>query len=380
MIASLLMSVNRTKINPDAVSEPTSQPDEPRTEPRRIGRSVGTGFRNWKLWAIAGGFAFALILAITISVTGTSDHATRVDTPLQPAAQLAARTEAANASLPRTPSMDTIGGISASGGAGSQDIAAYNSPVRSYALKAQSTAAANPVAATVASPMIARTASLSVEVKDFAASRASLDGILARHHGYPAQLTVNTTENTPRAIQASLRVPAPELAAAIADLKSLGRVETESQSGEEVTQQHTDLVARLRTARDTEDRFEAILKQHTGTVSDILEVEQEIARVRGEIERMETEQQTLEHRVDFATVELQLVEDYKAQFNPPTESISTRVHNAFVSGIRNATGSLLGILLFFEEYGPVLLIWAAILGLPALFVWRRYRKALASMD
>jgi hypothetical protein len=42
-------------------------------------------------------------------------------------------------------------------------------------------------------------------------------------------------------------------------------------------------------------------------------VEEEMARVRGDIERMEAEQKALEHRVDFATVELQLTAEYRAQ-------------------------------------------------------------------
>ena len=231
----------------------------------------------------------------------------------------------------------------------------------------------------ISAPMIARTVSLSVVVKDFAASRSSLDGILARHHGYSAQLSISTPENAPRGLQASLRIPAPELSLAVADLKILGRVENESQSGEEVTQQHTDLVARLKNSRETEQRFRTILQQRTGNVVEVLQVEEGIARVRGDIERMEAEQKALEHRVDFATVELQLTEEYKAQLNPPAASVSTRVHNAFVAGYRNASETLLGILLFFAEYGPALLIWLMILVLPVIFVWRRYRKALAAV-
>ena len=107
-------------------------------------------------------------------------------------------------------------------------------------------------------------------------------------------------------------------------------------------------------------------------------MEEGIARVRGDIERMEAEQKALEHRVDFATVELQLTEEYKAQLNPPAASVSTRIHNAFVAGYRDATETVLGIILFFAEYGPTLLIWLAVLAVPAIFVWRRYRKAVAA--
>jgi hypothetical protein len=152
-------------------------------------------------------------------------------------------------------------------------------------------------------------------------------------------------------------------------------VQSESQSGEEVTQQHADLAARLKNARETEQRLIAILQQRTGKVEEVLKVEEEISSTRGEIERMEAEQKALEHRVDFATVDVQLTEDYKAQLNPPSTPVGTRLHNAFVAGIGNAGDSLLAIVLFFEEYGPVLAIWLVLLGAPLVLLWRRYRTA-----
>lgn len=224
-------------------------------------------------------------------------------------------------------------------------------------------------------PMIARSIALTIQVRDFAASRAALDAILARHHGYAATLTVNTPENDSRSFQASLRIPASELAAALVDIRGLGRVEVETQSGEEVTQQHADVVARLQNARETEQRLRELLVQRTGKIDEVLHVEEEIDRVRGEIESMEAEQKTLEHRVDFATVDLQLTEEYREKFNPEPASVSGRMHNAFVTGLRHAAGTLLGIVLFLEEFGPVLLIWVLILGLPAILGWRRYRRA-----
>jgi hypothetical protein len=222
--------------------------------------------------------------------------------------------------------------------------------------------------------MIARAASLTIRVKNVEASRSSLDAILARHHGYPAQLNVTSPEYGARGFQASLRIPAPELSSAIGEIKGLGRLENESQSGEDVTRQHADVAARLKTARETEERFRAILQQRTGKISDVLEVEQSIARVRGEIESMEAEQKSLEHRVDFASVEIQLSEEYKAQLSSSPDSVSTRIHNAFVAGYHNATETLLGFLLVFEEYGPSLVIWLVVLALPVILAWRRYRK------
>jgi uncharacterized protein DUF4349/putative zinc finger protein len=228
-------------------------------------------------------------------------------------------------------------------------------------------------------PMIARTVSLTLMVKDFAYARRTLDMILTRHHSYAAELTVNTAEGAPRTLNASLRVPAPELAAAVSELQSLGRVENESQAGEEVTQQHADLGARLNNSRETEQRLQAILQQRTGKISDVLAVEQAIARVRGEIEQMEAEQKALEHRVDFAAVNLNLADVYQAQLTMPSPSIATRLRNGFVEGFHSAAETLIGIALFFAEYGPALIVWAIILVLPAVLLWRRYRRSLATL-
>jgi hypothetical protein len=236
----------------------------------------------------------------------------------------------------------------------------------------------SPAPTPIHQPMIARSVSLTIVTKNFASSRSSLEAILARHHGYAAQLSAGTAENSPRSISASLRIPANELAGAFAELKTLGHVETESQSGEEVTQQHADLVARLKNSRETEHRLQAILLQRTGKIADVLAVEQEIARVRGEIEEMEAEQKSLEHRVDFATIELRISEEYKAQLNNSSPSASTRIHNSLVTGYKNALETLLGFVLFFAESGPTLLIWLVILLVPAMLLVRRYRRATAA--
>ena len=234
--------------------------------------------------------------------------------------------------------------------------------------------------ASLSAPMIARTVSLSIVVKEFDASHTALDAILARHNGYAASLNVSTPQGAARALQASLRIPAPQLASALVELKGLGRVELETQNGEEVTQQHADLLARLKNSRETEQRLQDVLRNRTGKIKDILEVEEEIARVRGEIEQMEAEQKTLEHRVDFATIDLKLAEEYKAQLSSPAPSVGTQLRNASVNGFRNAFESLLALVLFLAESGPTLLLWFAVLSFPGWLLWKRYRRlhAMAS--
>jgi type IV pilus assembly protein PilA len=226
-------------------------------------------------------------------------------------------------------------------------------------------------------PMIARKAELKVLVEKLSDARQAMGRILAEHKGYVAQLSASAESGAEPAVVASLRVPADQLDICLAELKELGRVTEESQAGEEVTQQHVDLVARLKNSRNTEARLSGVLAQRSGPVKEILEVEKESARVRGEIEQMEAEQQNLEHRVSFATIDLKLAEEYKAQLTLPAPSVGMQLRNAIVNGFRNASGSLLGIILLFAESGPTLLLWLAILFIPARLLLRRYQRAYA---
>jgi anti-sigma factor RsiW len=352
--------------------------DATRSKPEKPGRITQLNFWNWRLWAVGGGGAVTVVLifvAFAISMKYYEDRPRR--SALMEMAVPSTQTSDSAFSRAQIQQTAVLKGKSPAAGAGVAQLGSLEADKSLPDARAVGGAGGFGVSSAAATPMIARTVSLSVVVKDFGAARASLDSILARHQGYPAQLTAATPENAPRTLQASLRIPAPELATALAELKMLGRVENEAQSGDEVTQQHTDLVARLQNSRETEERLRAILQQHTGKIEDVLQVEEEIARVRGEIEQMEAEQQALEHRVDFASVDLQLTEEYKAALNPPSASVSNRIRNAFVGGFRNAAEMLVGILLFFVENGPVLLIWLAILSVPGFFLWRRYRRIQA---
>jgi hypothetical protein len=231
--------------------------------------------------------------------------------------------------------------------------------------------------ATTPAPMIARTADLQILATNLDSARAGLENVLIRNHGYAANLNVSNAQSTARTLNASLRIPSPELTAALVQLKSLGHVINESQAGEEVTAEHADLVARLKNSRETEIRLQDILRTRTGKVSDVLEVEQEIARVRGEIEQMESELKGLDHRVDFATVNLTITEEYKAKVSDTTPGVATRFHNAAVAGLTNVTDSAVGLILWLAEFLPPMIFWLLILVAPAAVFWRLRRRAIA---
>ena len=229
-------------------------------------------------------------------------------------------------------------------------------------------------------PMIARSASVSLIVKDFGPLEASVKAIAQRHNGYIASLNSTSPQEAARTLSATLRIPSAQLESAIAELKQLGRVEQESQSGDEVTKEFTDRAARLKNARATEQRLLDVLRDHTGKVKDILEAEREIARVRGEIEQMEAEQRALQTRVDFATIELSVQEEYKATLQGAPTATGTRLRNAAVEGYRSAIDSVIGVGIWALQALPTLLLWTIALFAPARWIWKRLRRAAATQS
>ena len=228
--------------------------------------------------------------------------------------------------------------------------------------------------AVLTAPMIARTAELTLTTNEFDKARASLEDILKRHSGYLGQLNVNAPAGAGRTLDATLRIPANQRDAAIAEVKKLGRVEAESQTGEEVTAQYVDLEARLSNARNTEQRLTEMLRERTGKLADVLAVEEAVSRVRGEIEQMEAEKKNLTKRVEFLTLQVRIAEDYRAQLHLAPDSILERFRNAAIQGYRFMVEGVVALVMFLLSYGPSLLIWAAILFFPARFAYRKLRR------
>jgi hypothetical protein len=229
-------------------------------------------------------------------------------------------------------------------------------------------------------PMIARTAGLTLTTNEFEKTRASLDEILKRYRGYLGDLKVNSPADDGRSLTATLRIPAPQLDSAMAELKKLGRVENESQGGEEVTQQYVDLEARLKNSQHTEQRLVQMLAQRTGKLQDVLKVELEIDRVRGEIEQMQAEKKELSTRVAFATLNTTINEEYHAKLQAAPPSTGSRFRNAAVEGYNTVIEGLIDVGLFLFSAGPSLLVWAAILFFPVRWAWKKIREKAKQAD
>jgi hypothetical protein len=224
---------------------------------------------------------------------------------------------------------------------------------------------------------IARTASLRVTVSDFSAARESVEKIVKDRSGFAASMTISSPKDSSRSLSADFAIPAAQCDAALREFRMLGRVEDEHQVSEDVTSHSEDLEIRLKNSREAETRLTNILRVGTGKVSDVLEVENEITRVREEIERMEAEQKRLNHRVIFASIDLNLMEESRAEKGIHSSQLGIRMRNAVIDGYDGAVNGLLNVLEIILSEGPSLVVWGLILFWPARWAWRQWQKTTA---
>jgi Domain of unknown function (DUF4349) len=223
--------------------------------------------------------------------------------------------------------------------------------------------------AAVQRPMLIRTASLSIVTRDFQAVRPAVERIVRELGGFIDEMTATGTEGTARSLRGTLRIPSPRLDEVLNRLRPLGQVTEDTQRSEDVTDQVIDLDARLASARATEKRLADILREKTGRLSDVLDVERELTRVRFEIERLDAQRTNIGRRVTYAAVTISITDERKASLEGPL-SLGSRLRVAFADGMEAALESIIGTVLLILRIGPALMIWLPL----AALVWLAVRR------
>ncbi|HWA01134.1 MAG TPA: DUF4349 domain-containing protein [Caulobacterales bacterium] len=83
-----------------------------------------------------------------------------------------------------------------------------------------------------------------------------------------------------------------------------GRVTGQTVRTEDLTRDIVDTEARLRAAHTLRDRLQQLLQRRPGKLSDLLDIERELARVQGEIDSTESNLAVMRARVDMSVLDL----------------------------------------------------------------------------
>jgi hypothetical protein len=174
-------------------------------------------------------------------------------------------------------------------------------------------------------------------------------------------------------------VPEDAFGALVPKLRELGEVTAETTNADDITDRYVDVAARLASAQTLEKRLLALAGDRAASLDQVLSVEHELERVRGEIEGYEGHLRQWNDQIAMSSLTISIETKKPEIVAPPVAAtdptLGERTAQAFggsVSALRELGAALLVML-------TVLLPWLLVLAPGALLarkLVRRYRPRL----
>jgi hypothetical protein len=212
-------------------------------------------------------------------------------------------------------------------------------------------------------------------VEDLTRAEQELQRLVTEHKGYIAQAEINGSTGQPRHGHWRVRVPTDHLQPCLEALTKLGVPQKNSTDSRDVTEEYYDLEARIKNKKVEETRLQGYLedKKATSKLEDILAIERELNRVRGEIEQAEGRLRLLSNLSALATLDVTMheVKDYVP---PQAPTFGNQITSTFSGSLDALTAVGKAVVLT----AVALSLWLpllAVVGLSAWLVVRRLRSA-----
>ncbi len=198
---------------------------------------------------------------------------------------------------------------------------------------------------------IIKTGSIDMTSNDVPSTVSAVSTHAITQNGFVQSSAGSEDEEGKSSAYVIIRVPSEVFEATMNDIKALGvHVNSESISGEDVTEQFTDVSARLAAAKAQEAQYLIILKSAT-TVGEVLAVQEHLAIVRSEIESLQGQVNYLTNRADLATISVTVSEE------PTVETASSSKFDP----ARDANSAIALVITLGQQMLSAL-IWAVIIG------------------
>jgi len=225
--------------------------------------------------------------------------------------------------------------------------------------------------------MIIWTGDVSLIVKDAEVSLGEVEAIAKDMGGYVVNSSSWYQDDQLRA-RLTIRVPSGEFDAAMELLNDLAiKVENRNVSTQDVTEEYTDLNARMRNLEATETELLELLtevRERTSKAEDVLAVHREITGIREQIEQLKGRMQYLEKMTAMATINIELIPDVLAK---PIVVAGWQPSGTVANALRSLVST-------FQRIVDAA-IWLIIYALPTLaviaspfivlvLIWRRWRR------
>ncbi len=207
--------------------------------------------------------------------------------------------------------------------------------------------------------MVIYNAYVSLETRDIGGTLAKIRSLAESYGGYVAGSS-RSSYGMQATAEITIRVPKDKFRTAVQEIETYGKVLDERTTSEDVTQQYIDVKARLENLQRQEKRLNEIVGM-ARTVDEVLNVERELERVRGEIESLQGQVNYLERSVAMSVITVSLKEP-PPPFTPPGMDWGETLESA----LRGFFAVVRGLIILVVSLLPLIAI-----GFFAYYVYRR---------
>ncbi len=131
-----------------------------------------------------------------------------------------------------------------------------------------------------------------------------------------------------------IRIPVDQFQSVLAAIRQMGEVRSINCTSDDVTAEYFDVESRIRNKKQEEDRLLKLLAEATGKLEEVLAVEKELSRVRGEIEQAQGRLRVMKDLTELTTVTITATE-IKNYVPEQTPTFRTRIRRAWSASIAN---------------------------------------------
>lgn len=213
---------------------------------------------------------------------------------------------------------------------------------------------------------------LRLAVKSLDETEREVKQLLAAAEGQIAEFREERTAGDRRAGRWKVRVSPSKFNDFVEQVAALGVPELREVQTSDVTEEYIDIEARLKNKRQLETRILKLLEEKTGEIKDVVTVENELARIREEIERIEGRLRYLTNQVDLSTVSIFAFE--RVEYTPPTApTFGERIATTFSTSLHSMQQLGESLVIAIVALAPWLVLFALLGGISWLVLLRIVR-------
>ncbi len=208
--------------------------------------------------------------------------------------------------------------------------------------------------------LIIRKGSMNIETDNYDQSEKKISDAAKSFKGFLTNTSSGMNEAGKKQGSVTARIPADNFDAFISEISKTGKVISQNISGNDVTEEYIDLEARQKTQRELERRLLELLDSKTAGLSDVVEVEEKLSKVRENIERTEAKMKYLKDKSAFSTLTVNLSEPSMIQTSSEG-GFFYEIKNGFKKGMEGFSEKISNMIAFVIAFSPVIILLLLIL-------------------